>query len=78
MSRENVEVVDLQIVVSAASSAVWDAFANEEDRRRWWSYLSLEAHPGGQLIERWRGPDAAGLIEVEVALDAGTAECLVC
>lgn len=33
--------------------------------------------------QAWReadllGPDAAGLIEVEVALDAGTAECLVC
>lgn len=56
MSPENVEVVDLQIVVSAPSSAVWEAFVNEEDRRRWWSYLSLEAHPGGQLIERWRDP----------------------
>ena len=51
-------MVDLQIVVSAPRSAVWDAFASEEDRSRWWSYLSLDAHPGGQLIERWR--DATG------------------
>jgi uncharacterized protein YndB with AHSA1/START domain len=54
VSHENVEVVDLQIVVDAPTAAAWDAFTNEEDRRRWWSYLSLEAHPGGQLIERWR------------------------
>jgi uncharacterized protein YndB with AHSA1/START domain len=54
VSHENVEVVDLQIVVDAPTAAVWDAFMNEEERSRWWSYLSLEAHPGGHLIERWR------------------------
>ena len=56
MAPENLEVVDLEIVVSASGPAVWSAFVNEEDRSRWWSYLSLEAHPGGRLIERWRDP----------------------
>ena len=37
---------------------VWRAITADERRRAWWSYLDLDARPGGHLVERWR--DAQG------------------
>ncbi len=53
------DVLYLDVVIAAPTDLVWRALADPTHRRAWWSYLDLDARPGGTLTEHWR--DAQGL-----------------
>lgn len=46
-------VVEVAARVDAPRQHVWDAIVRAELRSQWWSYLTLDAHPGGRFEERW-------------------------
>ena len=47
-----------RMVVPAAPERVWRAIVDGTGRAGWWSYLQLDASPGGRMEERWT--DAGG------------------
>ena len=58
MSSEASDALELDVLIDAPTALVWSAFAERQHREAWWSYLSLDTPPSGQLLERWR--DAHG------------------
>ena len=47
----------MEELVAAAPEVVWAALADDRQRAVWWSYLELDPHPGGALLERWTDGD---------------------
>ena len=48
------DVLLLDVTVRGDPPSVWKALVDAEKRRGWWSYLSLRAELGGELLETWR------------------------
>ncbi len=44
----------IRLTLSAPAVTVWQALVDPGHLGGWWGdYVTLEAHPGGQLVERW-------------------------
>ena len=71
MPAADPQTIELTVRVDAPAATVWEALADDGHRRRWWSYLDLDARPGGRLLERWRDRDdrerttSGGVLEAE-------------
>ena len=57
MSSEVSDALEFDVLIDAPVALVWSAFAEGQHREAWWSYLDLDARPGGQLLERWCDAD---------------------
>ena len=62
MSEVGPDAIELEVAVAAPVLAVWQAIVNDEHRRAWWSYLELDARPGGRLTERWRDDEGREIV----------------
>lgn len=49
--------MELEERADASPEAVWAALVDARQRAGWWSYLELDARPGGVLLERWTDGD---------------------
>lgn len=44
----------VRMEIKAPRDRVWQALTDEEEIAEWWGgYVSLDARPGGRLLERW-------------------------
>lgn len=66
-------IAEASIVVGAPPAQVWRAIVDASERAGWWSYLTLDAVPGGRFEERWTGDSGTPMVTAGhvVELDAG-------
>ncbi len=57
-------------MVPAPPERVWDAIVDDARRGAWWSYLRLDARPGGRLEERWTDALGAEVVTSGEVVDA--------
>ena len=62
MSEVGPDAIELEIALAAPALAVWQAIVTDKHRRAWWSYLELDARPGGRLTERWRDDEGREIV----------------
>ncbi|MFW6090376.1 MAG: SRPBCC family protein [Actinomycetota bacterium] len=55
--RQGALVVEESATVDVPIDRAWHAIIDSAARSAWWSYLSLEAEPGGRFEERWTDED---------------------
>lgn len=58
-----------ELLVDAPPAEVWQALVDRGRRRRWWSYLELEAVVGAELVERWTAPDGQEVLTTGSVVD---------
>jgi uncharacterized protein YndB with AHSA1/START domain len=78
MSADDADAITLEVTLDAPVERVWDAIASEPERRHWWSYLALEAIPGGRLLERWQDAEGRERTTSGEVLDARAPHLLRC
>ncbi len=54
---DNPDDLRLTVAIRADAASIWNAITLDDQRRRWWPYLELQARAGGDVVERWHDAD---------------------